>query len=263
MARVIPGLAMAGLWLVLLLQGSFLLFYPVLLLGALIAAREFVSMSCSKSSSMEQWLFSSILITPLLFLAFQDPRLLVPGLLSAFLILSIYSIHSYTDAQQTFQMISRVGLGLFYIGFLAAHLVLIFDLENGNRWLIVLTAITAGSDSGAYYCGRRFGRRKLCPLISPNKTVEGAVGGVVSGVLAGVIMALLVCKDFQFSFLLPVAACLAVIGIYGDLSESILKRATATKDSGTILAGHGGVLDRMDSLLFAGPVLYYLLLLQG
>jgi phosphatidate cytidylyltransferase len=152
-------------------------------------------------------------------------------------------------------------LGIFYIGFLASHLVLIRQLPDGGAWLIILSAITAGSDSGAYYCGRAIGRTKLSPNISPKKTVEGVAGGLVAGIALSSLFAWMLLPSVNWLFLLPVAALLTGAGICGDLTESVIKRGTDTKDSGTILAGHGGVLDRIDSLLFAGPMLYYLLVL--
>ena len=152
-------------------------------------------------------------------------------------------------------------LGIVYIGFLTSHLVLIRGLPDGAAWLVILSAITAGSDSGAYYCGRAFGRKKLSPNVSPKKTVEGAIGGLVVGVAFSAFFAWLLLPVVNWLFLISVSSLLTGAGILGDLTESVMKRGTDTKDSGRILAGHGGVLDRIDSLLFAGPLLYYLLVL--
>ena len=150
-------------------------------------------------------------------------------------------------------------LGILFIGFLASHLVMIRGLTDGAGWLMILTAITAGTDTGAYWIGCRWGKRKLCPSISPNKTVEGGAGGVAGAVIAGLIMYSLLDVQSSVLMVLVLALLLSVAGMVGDLLESIIKRGTGTKDSGTILAGHGGILDRLDSLLFAGPFLYYIL----
>jgi phosphatidate cytidylyltransferase len=156
-----------------------------------------------------------------------------------------------------------VIFGVVYVGFLASYLVLIRYLPQGGSWLVVLSAITAGSDSGAYYFGCRFGRRKLCPNISPKKTIEGALGGLLCGVSAALVLAGMLLDQVNWLFILFTAGSLTGVGILGDLTESIIKRGTDTKDSGRLLAGHGGVLDRIDSLLLAAPVLYYLLLFMG
>jgi len=125
--------------------------------------------------------------------------------------------------------------------------------------LILLIAIVAGSDTGAYYAGKTFGKRKLFPQISPKKTIAGGVGGLVFGIAAAEGINLLFPEKTDPLLLLPVAALLIVVGIVGDLTESMIKRSVGVKDSGTILLGHGGLLDRIDSLLLTGPVLYYLL----
>ena len=146
---------------------------------------------------------------------------------------------------------------------MGAHLILLRHLPDGGIWLIVVSAVTAFSDSGAYFVGRAFGKHKLCPSISPNKTVQGAVGGVGAGLLGAILFAFILLPVVNWPFLVLSAILLGGVGIAGDLTESIVKRGTGTKDSGTCLAGHGGILDRVDSLLFAAPVLYYLIIFSG
>jgi phosphatidate cytidylyltransferase len=111
------------------------------------------------------------------------------------------------------------------------------------------------SDSAQYYCGRAFGRRKLAPSISPKKTVEGAIGGVLFGTaaMAGIGMRVFTAP---LLVLILVGATIVALGIVGDLFESLLKRSADVKDSSTLIPGHGGVLDRIDSWLFASPVYY-------
>ena len=181
---------------------------------------------------------------------------------SFFLSLCFVLIH-YSQLQDCLSVLCRLVFGAVYIGFLLAHLVLIWQLPEGNQWLVILTAITAGSDSGAYYCGKTFGKHKLCPAVSPNKTVEGALGGLVCGIFAAVVFAAILLDSVNWGVLVVVAILLTGVGILGDLCESIIKRGTNTKDSGTILLGHGGILDRVDSLLLAAPVLYYLHIFTG
>jgi phosphatidate cytidylyltransferase len=259
MDRLVPGLALAAGWLLLLLHGSFPLFFLVLITVILIGGHEYMKMAFPEQTVIAHVFLTFLVPLPAFGVWFFTTQGLSGGLLLSLLLLTFYILSSYGRIHDALLFFSRAFFGVIYVGFLGAFLLLLHQLPDGNSWLLVLTAITAGSDSGAYYCGRRFGKHKLCPLVSPNKTIEGAVGGFVVGVMGAVLMALLLRVEVSMFFLMPAAFLLTGVGIIGDLTESVIKRATATKDSGTLLGGHGGLLDRIDSLLFAGPVLYYFL----
>ncbi|ASR42190.1 phosphatidate cytidylyltransferase [Xanthomonas citri pv. mangiferaeindicae] len=127
--------------------------------------------------------------------------------------------------------------------------------EHGNRWLLLALAIVWATDTGAYFAGRRFGRRKLAPRISPNKTVEGLAGGIVAGLVVALAFAPLAGAQLaQLPLVAAVAVLTVLASVVGDLFESLLKRQAGAKDSGTLIPGHGGVLDRIDSVLAALPV---------
>jgi phosphatidate cytidylyltransferase len=263
--RVVPGFIIAGLWLLLLVKGSPLLFCFIAVLIVVLAADEYLRMVDSRNIHfLERWLLDSCLAAPVAITClYPGPETLTPAVLISFLVAICYFFFRYKDIEDRFNYFCRLNLGIFYIGFLAAHLVLLRFLPEGSAWLIVGTAITAGSDTGAYFVGKTFGSRKLCPNISPNKTIEGAVGGVLAGLAAGVVFAFLFLASINWLFVVASSVLLSLVGIVGDLTESIIKRGTGTKDSGNCLAGHGGILDRVDSLLFVGPVLYYLLVFTG
>jgi phosphatidate cytidylyltransferase len=128
---------------------------------------------------------------------------------------------------------------------------------HGNRWLLVALMIVWAADSGAYFAGRRFGKTKLSPRISPNKTVEGLVGGVVAGMLVALVGAPFADDHIttkQLIYVAIVAIWTILFSVVGDLFESLLKRHVGAKDSGSLIPGHGGVLDRIDSVLAALPV---------
>lgn len=126
---------------------------------------------------------------------------------------------------------------------------------NGHRWLLLALAIVWAADSGAYFAGRRYGKRKLAPRISPNKTVEGAIGGLACGLLVAMVLAPFAGASLAQLPLVAVVAVVAVaFSIVGDLFESLLKRHVGAKDSGDLIPGHGGVLDRIDGVLAALPV---------
>ena len=150
------------------------------------------------------------------------------------------------------------------IPYLLSALVRLRVMENGRFFIIAAFVLTMVPDSGAYFVGRAFGKRKLCPVISPNKTVEGAVGGVLCTVLAMVIYALILQFAFQFRVNYFFAVLYGILGagasILGDLVFSVIKRQAKIKDYGNLLPGHGGILDRFDSTSVVAPLVEVLLL---
>ena len=128
------------------------------------------------------------------------------------------------------------------------------DQPHGHRWLLVALAIVWAADTGAYFAGRKFGRRKLAPRISPNKTVEGLVGGVVAGVALGLVVAVFAgATPAQLPAVALVALVAVLFSVVGDLFESLLKRQAGVKDSSNLIPGHGGLLDRVDGMVAALP----------
>ena len=148
--------------------------------------------------------------------------------------------------------ISLTALCLVYCCVLLGYLVWL-----PPRVVLVLIGTIWVGDAAAYYGGRAFGCHKLAPQISPNKTVEGSVAGLIGSAVAGVGLGTWLLVGFQVPFLALAALTAAVAGQVGDLAESALKRSAGVKDSSALLPGHGGMLDRMDSLLFAAPVFYW------
>ncbi|NOZ06267.1 MAG: phosphatidate cytidylyltransferase [Chloroflexi bacterium] len=152
--------------------------------------------------------------------------------------------------------------GAFYIGWLAAHMVMLRALPRGLAWTTIAMLGTWATDSGAFLAGKTWGHRALAPKISPKKTWEGAIGGFVTGTAITILL-----TNQWIGLSLPLAtACgflIATAAILGDLIESWIKRQVQAKDSGTIIPGHGGILDRIDSLLLVGVVVYYFALRIG
>ncbi len=141
-------------------------------------------------------------------------------------------------------------LGGFYIGYLFPQWVLLFRQSQGRAWVFWVLLVVMVGDTVAYFVGRRFGTRKLAPEISPGKTVEGAWGYVAGAVLAGLVSATFLFEQIFWPEVLGLSLAISILGQIGDLFESWLKRAFAVKDSGSLLPGHGGLLDRLDSLIF-------------
>lgn len=164
--------------------------------------------------------------------------------------------------------------GIVYVGFSFAHLILlrfmaqdvvlatpVGDLTLGCAFLWVMFLGTWSSDTFAYFAGSFFGRHKLCPEISPKKTVEGFLGGLIG--TTAVVAALGCALGFSVPLMALLGALLALVATVGDLAESVIKRYTGVKDSGRLIPGHGGVLDRFDSVMFTAPFVYYFIQIFG
>ena len=158
--------------------------------------------------------------------------------------------------QFTFDDVGFIALSAIYVGL--GFYYFIETRNEGLVYLIFALVVVWTTDSGAYFTGRKLGKRKLWPEISPNKTVEGFVGGVVIAIIAAVIMELIYPFAPSWTMLIAVTIICSIFGQMGDLVESAIKRHYGVKDSGTILPGHGGILDRFDSLLFVLPLLHFL-----
>jgi len=153
--------------------------------------------------------------------------------------------------------------GGFYIGWGIAHLVGLRQLTDGIIWVLVAFFCTWGADILAYFIGRQFGRHKLWPRHSPGKTIEGAVGGVVGGMVGAVLIWVIFPDTVNLPSMLFIGAVVPLFAMFGDLVESMMKRDTGIKDSSNLFPGHGGFLDRIDSLLFVSIVVYYYALWIG
>ncbi|WP_339137298.1 MAG: phosphatidate cytidylyltransferase [Candidatus Electrothrix sp. GW3-4] len=257
--RLIPGIFMVVLWILLLFLAPPFIFWCALTIGTALALHEFFRM-IDKTPGTGILLLSILTsLVPVLASANGRPAEVLVGGYLALLGLILLTIFFYTRFSDPLAFFVHSGFAVFYIALCSAFLVLLRFLPAGNIWLLVLTAITAGSDTGAYYTGRAFGNKKLCPSISPAKTMNGAIGGILTAVIAATLIGAFLLPEVGSLQLALTAALLASVGIAGDLAESIIKRGTGIKDSGTLLGGHGGLLDRADSLLLTAPLLYLLL----
>jgi phosphatidate cytidylyltransferase len=174
-----------------------------------------------------------------------------------FVVVAVYSVFRFSSDRTVVLRVARQVQGIIYVPLLLSLLVLLRNRPDGMTWLFILLAIIFAGDTSAYYVGSYLGRNKLAPAVSPGKTIEGALGGLAANLLVGMVAKSLFLPqgDWLLSgvgFLLFGAA-----GQAGDLFESELKRISNIKDSSAILPGHGGILDRIDALLFAAPVSYF------
>ncbi len=245
------GTALLGIPLLILLigWGSSRLFAAVLFILTIAALREYFLM-VFPGRRQEQSI-------GMVFGCAVSLALLVPGWIEAGTGLSLallicFSIYLFIAGRLEEKLIrlSWTLLGGFYLGFLFPHWVLLFRLPQGRGWVFFVLLVVMSGDSVAYFVGKRYGVRKLLPDISPGKTVEGAWGYIIGSLVGGFLGAWFLLPELAWPETLALSFCLSVLGQVGDLFESWIKRVFAVKDSGSFLPGHGGLLDRLDSLIF-------------
>ncbi|HTG01938.1 MAG TPA: phosphatidate cytidylyltransferase [Nitrospirota bacterium] len=175
----------------------------------------------------------------------------------AVLLIMVVRLFSPRPVEGALEDVASTALGMLYVAVLFAFLVAIRLSADGRQWLVFLFFTIWASDIGAYSIGIPFGRHRLYEKISPKKSIEGLGGAVFAAAGMALICRIWFMPPVSAAEVVCVAVVLALVGTVGDLTESMFKRAAKIKDSGVIIPGHGGMLDRMDSMLFAAPVLYY------
>jgi len=257
----LTGLVLLPLLLLFIYHAPPLWFNGLVWVVALLALHEFYVMGLPPARKAER--LSGVLLGGALtvLLSLDLPWALAGGVSFAVLFFAILFLLRFQDLSTVTRDLSILLCGLLYVPFLLGHLALLRGLPQGREWVFFVLLVVMASDTAAYFTGTSFGRRKLYPAISPNKSIEGAIGG-----LAGCVLGALLGKVWFFSALtlvdvLVLGTVLGVLAQLGDLFESMLKRSFGVKDSGTLIPGHGGILDRLDSLLFVfAPAYYYALL---
>jgi phosphatidate cytidylyltransferase len=172
------------------------------------------------------------------------------------IVVALISLFQFKTDQTVLDVVIKQLQGIIYIPVLLSFLVLIREGSSGMIWVFVLLAVIFAGDTGAYYVGSYLGRHKLSPAVSPGKTIEGSIGGLAVNLVLGGIAKYLFLSGLPWGLSLLFFLAVGIAGQVGDLFESELKRSSGIKDSGGILPGHGGILDRIDALLFASPVAY-------
>lgn len=169
----------------------------------------------------------------------------------------VWILLSRRDFEAGLVDLGRAMVGVLFAGFLLVHFIWLQALPDGPYWVIFVVMTAMAGDSSGYFVGHAIGRHKLVPRISPGKTVEGAFGILGGNLLAGVVAKLLLLPGLGWTEALVLAAAQGTLGQLGDLCESVIKRTYGTKDSGRLFPGHGGILDRVDSLVFPVAGVYY------
>jgi phosphatidate cytidylyltransferase len=248
-ARLITALIGIPLLIGLIGWGDPWLFHGLFLLITLGALREYFAMGFP-GRPRDQWIGIGfgLGVSSVVFL----PQLTPAELVLAPLVVLMFSIYVFMNGQLD-DRLARLAwtlLGSLYLGYLLPQWSSLFRLPHGRAWVLFVLVVIMVGDTCAYFVGHRFGTKKLAPEISPAKTVEGAIGYLVGSVTAGCFTGISLAVGLSWIELAILSGLLSVLGQLGDLFESCIKRVFSVKDSGRLLPGHGGLLDRLDSLIF-------------
>jgi len=233
------------------------LFSAVMVAIILVAGSEYNALAFGKGFSWEKGeLLCTAALLPLA-ACLGGEKLLLAALASAFLIIFLLSLLRVKSDEITLVPVSKVLFGLAYLPLMLSYFILLRQTENGVLWIFFILILPISGDTAAFYFGRTLGRHKLYPLISPGKTVEGALGSLAGSLLTIMLYSTFVMPSLPLLHALILALVGNCISQLGDLFESMIKRAAGVKDSGKIMPGHGGILDRLDCLILLAPFVYY------
>ena len=242
------GIGYSPPWLFTLLIGAVALF----------ALWEFFSFYFLNTLSTAQKVLSCIIASLLLVGMYQGISPLVLGSLLGFVTMILVGFFiSPASTKARLSGWASYLFGIFYVTLLLGYYILLRNLEDGVSLVFFVIIVTWLSDTGGFFIGKTFGKHPLAPTLSPQKTIEGLLGGILFSVVGGIVSHFTFTPFFSLTECVILGVSLALLGAIGDLTESAIKRSVHVKDSGTIIPGHGGVLDRIDSLLFTGPAMYY------
>lgn len=255
--RWLTGLILAPILVLIIVFGSIEIFAALVVLFSLGGVWEYNHMVFGKGFLREkiESLFFAILI-PLLVLTGNDQYMLAA---LAFSILWVFIVFVLSVKESTFDFIvvAKVIFGIMYIPFMMSYFIALRLMDNGIVWIVFVLVLAFIGDIVALYVGKYFGRHKLVPLVSPGKTVEGLLGLILGSTAACLIFAYFFLPEVSLVKIGILAFAGSIIGQLGDICESAIKRSYGLKDASSILPGHGGILDRLDCLIFIAPFVYY------
>ena len=264
MERFISSILAAPLVVGIILYGHPWLFFILITSIVLVAAYEYFSMIAN--TGVGGFLVEGLVLSLILLASYFFSPKYLPFIV--FIIpLTLFFIWFFREknVRVAIDSIAYTLFGIFYTAGLGGYFLLIGNLQGGRQIIVFILLFIWAGDIMAYYWGQKFGDRKLIEIVSPNKTIAGAVANIAGTLIAALLVGKMFFNEIPLIHCLIVALICGIIGQFGDLAESLIKRNCQVKDSGTLIPGHGGVLDRIDSLLFAGPAFYcyYLLFLAA
>lgn len=257
--RIIAAVVFVPLFLLLVLKGSYFHYSVFIFVLAFLGLMEYFKLVKDRVSpglKVMGVLWGMFLAAGLYT---GESRIVVAMLTFGFMAVCLMRLARKGEINAAFQDIGYTFLGPLYVGLLLGHLFLLRAMEAGREWILILFFTIWMCDIAAFYTGLSIGRHKLYPEISPNKTIEGAIGGILGSLIVVAVAKFWYLNQLNLMDVFAIAIGVSVMGQLGDLCESMFKRAASVKDSGGLIPGHGGILDRFDSILFAAPFLYYYL----
>ena len=255
--RWISGVIAVPILFAIIFYGSevvFTAFITFVILGAVI---EYNRMVFNGGFTWEKWEGLTVALLIPLAVFWGDLHIVLAVIV--FSVLSIFIIFLLRISNHSFDIapVSKLVLGLMYIPFMLSHFILLRISQDGAIWIFLVLVIAFSGDITAYYVGKTIGKKKLIPLISPGKTVEGTIGLLVGSILGCMLFREFFYQTISIFHAVTLGLLGGILGQLGDLCESAIKRASGVKDSGSVILGHGGLLDRLDCLIFIAPFVYY------
>ena len=256
MKRIVSALCILPLLAILVRYGSPFLF-GLIMTGVIgLGLLEFFRMLGGKGLPHWEWLgvLVGVLLPWALYWEVLPGQALVAAMVALMFLVGLFSRQ---ELMLSLQSAAYTLLGVLYVSWLLSHVLLLRLLANGQFYVFFVFLVVWLGDAAALYVGSLFGHHKLAPAISPGKTIEGAIGGLFGSLGGALLGHFWLVPEFSLGQCLLLGGILAVLGQVGDLSESLLKRSTGVKDSGQLIPGHGGILDKVDGMLFSTPAMYY------
>ncbi|MHB8139465.1 MAG: phosphatidate cytidylyltransferase [Smithellaceae bacterium] len=255
--RWMTGIVLAVVLLLIIFLGSLELFTAAITLIIFVGIWEYNGIVFGPGFLKEkaESLILAVLI-PVVVL-FGNAQLLVALLAFAVMVVFIVFLWKVNETNFDVSSVAKVIFGMLYIPLLASHFIMLRKLDSGTSWILFVLVIGIVGDTVALYVGKSLGKRKLIELVSPGKTLEGTIGLILGGTIAASLFGYFLFPDIAVVHFLILGLVGSIIGQLGDLCESVIKRNYGKKDASSLLPGHGGLMDRMDSLIFLAPFVYY------
>jgi phosphatidate cytidylyltransferase len=256
--RWLTGLILAVVIFVIIIFGSPVALAAVITLFAIGGIWEYNNIVFGKKEFFKEKIEGIIFAAVMPFAILYSSSQFVLGLLAFCVLLAfIIFLGSVKEDSIDITIVAKVIFGLMYIPFLISHFVLLRLMDKGVLWILFVLVLAFAGDITALYIGKYFGRHKLIPAVSPGKTIEGTIGLVAGSTIACMVFSYFSFPQISLVSIAIMAFLGSIIGQLGDLSESAIKRNYGLKDASSLLPGHGGLLDRMDCLMFICPFVYY------
>ncbi len=261
MARVLSAIVFLPILFAALWVGGPIWFSAIAAAGVLLGLYEYYRLA-SSGGEVQGLMAAAVTLAAFYFGRHELIVAIIAALVIVEMITQLFTRAKDEDFSEMVSAAATRVFGVLYIAVLGGYIIAIRVIESqipdlAAKLLTLFFIVVFAGDTGAYYTGRALGRKRLAPRVSPGKTVEGAIGGLLGNVIAALIARFTFFPELKIVYAVPLALVMGLLGIAGDLCESMLKRGARAKDAGNLIPGHGGLLDRLDSMLFNAPLLYY------